>query len=158
MKFQRNIHSRQKRRELVQRFLFSLIASPACKSQHSIRPWEPMSNLQAKQPIPSFPCHRLNCGNCGFHVAITQLDCKGAGSATRTDRKESSFYSAPVGLQVSCRHRHSRASRALKHMSHFLSSQCPHGKSTQATAGEHRPATLPARPLTVALRSREMRP
>lgn len=142
-RFQRNKHSRQKRkREPVQRFLFSITASPACKSQHSLRPWEPMSNLQAKQPIPSFACHRLNCGNCGFHVAITQHGCQGAGSATRTDRKESSFYSAPVGLQVSCRHRHSRASHALKHICHFFSSQCPPGKSTQATGGAFRPATL----------------
>lgn len=142
----------------MRRFLVSITASPACKSQHSLRPWEPMSNLQAKQPIPPFACHRLNYGNCGFHVAITQHGCQGAGSATRTDLKESLFYSAPVGLQASCRHRHSRASRALKHISHLLSSQRPPGNSTQATVGAFRPARLPARPLTVALRSRETRP
>ncbi|MEJ1277244.1 cullin associated and neddylation disassociated 1 [Cricetulus griseus] len=64
--------------------------------------------------MPSFAYHRLNCGNCGFHVAATQHGCQGAASATRTVRKASSFHGAPVGLRVGCEHRHSRASRALK--------------------------------------------
>lgn len=127
--------------------LISITVSSACKSQHSLRPWDPKSKLQVKQPIPSFACHRLNCGNCGFHVAATQHGCQGAVSATRTVWKASSFHSAPAGLRVGCEHRRSRASPALKrtnpclfsslmsygakHPSHFRRTPacCAHGPS-----------------------------